>query len=206
MTPIDKNLITGLILAGGRGTRMGTVDKGLQHFRGQTLMQHVLQTLSVQTGKIIINTNQNLGIYQGFGVPVVSDLITGFAGPLAGLQAGLQACATPYLVCVPCDSPMLPLDLVSRLAVALLNDGNDDTDAAVAVTMENLDGVLKKQSHPVFSLMKTSVSAQLNTYLQNGGRRFNDWHDSLNTSEVLFEDNDAFRNINTLKELQDLDH
>ncbi|WP_422986964.1 molybdenum cofactor guanylyltransferase MobA [Undibacterium sp. Ji50W] len=203
MTPIDKNLITGLILAGGRGTRMGTVDKGLQHCRGQTLVQHVLQALSVQTGKIIINANQNLDIYQGFGVPVVSDLITGFAGPLAGLQAGLQACTTPYLICVPCDSPMLPLDLVSRLALTLLNDG---CDATVAVTMENLDGVLKKQSHPVFSLMKTSVSAQLNTYLQNGGRRFNDWHGSLNTSEVLFEDNDAFRNINTLKELQDLDH
>lgn len=203
MTSIDKSLITGLILAGGRGTRMGTVDKGLQDFRGQPLIQHVLSTLSAQTNRVIINANQNLDVYQRFGMPVVSDLLTGFAGPLAGLQAGLQACATPYLVCTPCDSPLLPADLVNRLARALLAEGSD---VAVAFTMENMDGKPVKQIHPVFALMKTDVSVQLTAYLQGGGRRVNAWHGSLNRSEVLFEDNVTFRNINTLKELQELEH
>ncbi|MBC3916298.1 molybdenum cofactor guanylyltransferase MobA [Undibacterium sp. CY18W] len=203
MTTIDKNLITGLILAGGRGTRMGTVDKGLQDFRGQPLIRHVLSALSAQTGTVIINANQNLAVYQSLGMPVVSDLLAGFAGPLAGLQAGLLACTTPYLVCAPCDSPLLPADLVKRLARALHNDGSD---VAVAFTMENLDGGSVKQVHPVFALMKTGVSAQLTAYLQDGGRRVNDWHASLLASEVLFEDSAAFRNINTRKELQELEH
>ena len=203
---IDKSHITGLILAGGRGTRMGQVDKGLQLFRGKAMAMQVLLRLSPQVGTLIINANQHLPAYEAFGVQVWPDLITNFAGPLAGLQAGLRHCETPYLVSAPCDSPFLPLDLVDRLSEALLRE---NADLAVATTMENrneIDSKLKvKQVHPVFSLMKTSLLPQLNQFLEQDGRKMTTWHASLKIAEVNFDDTNAFRNINTLNDLRDLE-
>ncbi|MDB5933533.1 MAG: molybdenum cofactor guanylyltransferase, partial [Massilia sp.] len=115
--------ISALILAGGRGSRMGHVDKGLQPFRGSTMVQHVLERLAPQVGGVSINANQNLAAYAAFGVPVWPDETTGFAGPLAGLEAGMRHCATPYLISAPCDSPFLPLDLAARLFHALQSQG-----------------------------------------------------------------------------------
>src|SRR5438067_13477822 len=103
-----KASISGLILAGGRGTRMGHVDKGLQAFRGKPMAAHVLERLAPQVAAVAINANQNLATYADFGVPVWVDETTGFAGPLAGLEAGLRHCATDYLLTAPCDSPFLP--------------------------------------------------------------------------------------------------
>ena len=123
--------ITGLILAGGRGSRMGHVDKGLQIFRGAPMALHVMVRLRRKSAQLLINANQNLGPYEGFGVPVWPDEIPGFAGPLAGLQTGLRHCETPYLVTAPCDSPFLPVDLVARLYAAL---SEAQADLAVAVT------------------------------------------------------------------------
>jgi len=191
---IAPSQITGLVLAGGRGSRMGGVDKGLQTFRGAPMVLHVVLRLSPQVGTLIINANQNIGPYEGFGYPVWPDMMGGFEGPLAGLQTGLSRCDTAFLATAPCDSPFLPEDLVARLADALTAA---DADIAVAVTEEG-----GRRTHPVFSLMKTTVISSLDIYLQGGGRKIETWYRSLPFVEVAFPDADAFRNINTVDELR----
>jgi molybdopterin molybdotransferase len=198
-----KNSITGLILAGGRGTRMGRVDKGLQPFRSSTLAAHALQRLAPQVATVAISANRNQAVYGAMGVPVWSDEMTGFEGPLAGLQTALRHCGTPMLLTVPCDSPFLPLDLAQRLHDALQAQ---DADLAVAVTMEpGENGATFERAHPVFSLMKTGVLEQLDAYLNGGGRRMDGWYKSVRVAKVLFSDADAFRNINTLTDLKDME-
>lgn len=190
--------ISALILAGGRGSRMGHVDKGLQPFRGMTMAGHVLQRLAPQVGAVAINANQNLDAYRAFDVPVWPDETPGFAGPLAGLEVGLGHCATPYLVTAPCDSPFVPLDLAARLFDALEQEG---ADIALAVTQEGQ----RRQPHPVFCLVKTSLLPVLSRYLADGGRKMDGWYAGLKVAEVLFDDADGFRNINTLDELHSFD-
>src|SRR5262245_25449925 len=136
--------ITGIVLAGGQGRRMGGVDKGLQLLHGKPMVAHVLARLTGQVDEIVINANQNVERYRAFGHTVVSDDIPGFAGPLAGLHAGMKAAKNPLVVTVPCDSPFLPPDLVVRLQSSL-----GQNDLAVAKTGD--------QPHPVFSLMKTDL-------------------------------------------------
>ncbi|WP_311197500.1 molybdopterin molybdotransferase MoeA [Rugamonas brunnea] len=196
--------VSGLILAGGRGTRMGRVDKGLQPFRGATLVAHVLQRLAPQVASVAINANRNLPQYEAYGCPVLGDELGGFEGPLAGLQTGLRHCATELLLTAPCDSPFLPPDLAQRLAGAL---DSQDADVAVAVTLEaDEHGVVQRQLHPVFSLLRASLLPQLDAYLATGARRMEGWYKTLRLAEVVFEDAAAFRNINTLGELQQLEH
>jgi len=192
---IDTSQITGLILAGGRGSRMGGVDKGLQTFRGAPMALHVMLRLAPQVGALMINANQNLAAYESFGVPVWPDDIAGFAGPLAGLQTGLSRCVTDYLVTAPCDSPFLPIDLVPRLAEALNASGSE---LAVAVTGDDS----KIQPHPVFCLARTALLPDLTRYLAEGGRKIDTWYAALKVAQVHFEDESAFRNINTLAELK----
>lgn len=192
---MNTEQITGLILAGGRGTRMGHVDKGLQNFRGAPMALHVMLRLQPQVGELMINANQNLAPYESFGVPVWPDEMQGHAGPLAGMQTGLIHCTSDYMVTAPCDSPFLPTDLVQRLADSLLDAG---ADLAVAVTGEGAT----RQVHPVFCLMKASLLQHLTEYLRDGGRKIDAWYASLNTVEVAFEDEGAFRNINTMAELK----
>lgn len=183
--------VTGLILAGGKGSRMGGVDKGLQGFRGRRLVDHVYERLAPQVGGIIINANQNHDEYRSFGVRVVSDAIAGFAGPLAGFHAGLSVSKRPFLVSVPCDSPFLPTDLVERLYARIDESG---AELAVAKTGD--------QPHPVFSLMRRGVLDHLDAFLKGGGRKIDAWYATLNVVEVSFDDEaEAFSNINTLEEL-----
>ncbi|MCH8621657.1 molybdenum cofactor guanylyltransferase MobA [Undibacterium sp. TS12] len=203
MQVIQKDQITGLLLAGGRGTRMGQVDKGLQSFRKQPLALHVLQKLSMQTASILINANQNLDIYRSFGYTVWPDLLPDFAGPLAGIHTGMHHCQTPYLLCAPCDSPLLPDNLAEELSSALIKEASD---IAVVTTMENVAGTPTRQNHPVFALMKISLLANLDNFLAAGERKMQDWYARLKLSEVVFEDHTAFRNINTLKELRELEN
>ena len=195
---MNTESISGLVLAGGRGTRMGNVDKGLQPFGGSTMVAHVLDRLRPQVASVAINANQNLEAYGAFGVPVWPDDTPGFAGPLAGLEAGLRRCATPYLLSAPCDSPFLPSDLAARLLQGLEDAG---ADLALAVTEEN--GL--RQPHPVFCIIKSSKVDVLSAYLAAGGRRMDGWYPQIKVAEVLFEDAAAFRNINTRDELQSLD-
>jgi len=193
-TSIDKEQITGLILAGGKGTRMGSVDKGLQIFRGKPMVEHVAQRLQPQVGKLIINANQHLDVYEALGAPVVPDEISGFAGPLAGLHAGLSHCETPYLVTAPCDSPFLPADLVDKLSEALVAA---KADIAVAVTGKSET----QQRHPVFCLLSTHLKNDLADYLGKGGRKMDAWFTKHPQVEVQFLDETAFANINTPDDL-----
>jgi len=183
--------VTGLILAGGKGSRMGGVDKGLQIFRGRRLVDHVYERLAPQVGGVIINANQNHEEYRTFGVRVVSDAIEGYAGPLAGLHAGLSVSKRPFLASVPCDSPFLPEDLVERLYKRL-----DDAGAELAVAKTG------DQPHPVFSLMRRGVLDHLADFLKGGGRKIDAWYATLTVVEVTFDDEaEAFSNINTREEL-----
>jgi molybdopterin-guanine dinucleotide biosynthesis protein A len=184
-------VITGLVLAGGQGRRMGGVDKGLQALRGRPMVEWVLERLIPQVDEVIVNANANVDQYAAFGHRVVSDAIGGFAGPLAGLHAGLAAAIHPLVVTVPCDSPFLPRDLVARLREPLERDA---CDLAVAKTGD--------QPHPVFSLVRASVLPHLTTFLEGGGRKIDAWYASLRVAAVQFDDcEDAFRNINTPDEL-----
>ncbi|CAM5782264.1 molybdenum cofactor guanylyltransferase MobA [Rhizobacter fulvus] len=194
---IDKNDITGLILAGGRGSRMGGVDKGLQNHHGVPLAMHALMRLSPQVGEILINANRNLGAYESMGVPVWPDTLSDYAGPLAGFLTGLERCETPYLVTVPCDSPLFPTDLVARLAQAL---ESNDAEIAMAATLE--DGALQVQ--PVFCLMKSDVLESLVRFTQSGQRKIDKWTAGLRCVEVPFDDPHAFANANTPDELKAL--
>ena len=198
-TANDPIALTGLILAGGRGSRMGSVDKGLQPFRGMPMALHVLHRLQSQVDEVIINANQNLAAYEAFGLQVWPDAMTGFAGPLAGLQTGLMHCETPLLVTAPCDSPFLPVDLVARLLHGLQSE---DADLAVAVTG---DRVLLLNCDKVFCLVKTLLLPHLSAFLRDGGRKVDAWFASLAVARVHFADDAAFRNINTLEELRQLD-
>jgi len=193
---IPRDDITGLILAGGRGSRMGGTDKGLQPLRGEPMVVHTLTRLSPQTGAQLINANRNLAAYEAFGVPVVADSVPDFAGPLAGMLAGLKQCATPWMVTAPCDSPFLPTDLVARLAAAIKAEG---AELAIPVTTDETG---RRQPQPVFCLLPVTLAESLTAYLAGGGRKIETWCASHRLAEVLFEDAAAFANINTLDELR----
>lgn len=190
-SPIE---VTGVILAGGQGSRMGGVDKGLQPFRGRPMAAHVIERLAPQVDELIVNANRNLEAYAAFGHRVVSDEIEGFAGPLAGFERAL-AHARGRLVCTaPCDSPFLPADLVARLREAL---ERERADLAVAKT--------GTQAHPVFCLMRREVHESLQAFLAGGQRKIDRWYASLRVVEVPFDDEpDGFLNINTREELDTL--
>src|SRR5690606_31763335 len=155
----------------------------------------LIRRLAPQVGTLMISANQNLDAYRAFGAPVWPDDLGGFEGPLAGMQAAMARCNTPYVATVPCDSPFLPTDLVARLGAALVEA---DADLAVAVTGPE-DA---RQRQPVFSLLKTELLPSLTTYLQEGGRKIDAWHRSQRMVEVPFADEAEFRNINTREELQ----
>jgi molybdopterin-guanine dinucleotide biosynthesis protein A len=194
---IDRSDITGLILAGGRGSRMGGVDKGLQNHQGVPLAMHALLRLTPQVGELMINANRNLGAYESMGVPVWPDPIQDYPGPLAGLMAGLERCETPFLVTVPCDTPNFPDDLVDRLAAAL---EAEDADIAMAATVE--DG--QRRTQPVFCLLKTSLMEDLVAFLHAGERKIDRWTARHRCAIVDFDDAAAFFNANTMAELQQL--
>lgn len=199
--------ITGLILAGGRGSRMGGVDKGLQNFNGIPLALHALMRLGPQVESVMVNANRNLSAYESFGASVWPDASTDFAGPLSGFLAGLERCETPYLLTVPCDTPRLPLDLAERLAQALVRE---DADIAMAAAPEvNAEGQTELRSQPVFCLLKVSLLESLVAFMHAGGRKIDAWTSQHKTVLVPFDraqdDPLAFANVNTLQELQTLE-
>src|SRR5258706_5930754 len=184
--------ITGVILAGGQGRRMGTVDKGLREWRGKALAGWVIERFAPQVAEVLINANQNLEIYARFGYRVIPDEIGGFAGPLAGLQRGLSEAHHPLVATAPCDTPFLPADLVARLHAALQANA---AQLAVARTGD--------QPHPVFCVCRRDVLPHLTAFLQDGGRKIDAWYAALKVVEVAFDDQpDAFSNINTPEELR----
>ena len=197
MTTITPDDITGLILAGGRGSRMGGVDKGLQNHLGMPLAMHAMLRLQPQVGQLMVNANRNLSAYESMGVPVWPDALADYPGPLAGFLTGLERCETPYLVSVPCDTPNFPTDLVARLASALQAE---DAEIAIAATRE--DGVVQLQ--PVFCLMRAELMESLVAFTGSGLRKIDRWTGQHRCATVLFDEAGAFFNANTLEELQRL--
>jgi len=199
--------MTGLILAGGRGARMGGIDKGLQNFNGTPLTLHTLMRLQMQTSEplsqIMVVANRNLSAYESFGVQVWPDSTDGFAGPLAGFLTGLERCETDLLLTVPCDSPLFPLNLVQRLLDTLISE---QADIAVAAAKEE-DGTVRAQ--PVFCLMRVNLLESLVKFMQSGGRKIDAWTALHKTVLVPFDTPDvdprAFFNANTLEELHRLE-
>lgn len=184
--------VSGLVLAGGQGRRMGGVDKGLQLYRDRPLAEHVIERFRPQVEELLISAAAGAKDYERFGCRLVMDRFRD-AGPLAGLHAGLVACAHPLLASAPCDVPHLPLDLVARLRTGL-----EEADAAVARAGERL--------HPVFAILRRELAPRLETFLNSGGRSVEAWYATLNTAEVLFIDPpEAFANLNTMDELRRLE-
>ncbi len=206
---INAQDITALILAGGRGSRMGGVDKGLQNFNGLPLALHTLNRLQMGggVGGIMLNANRNLAAYESFGVDVWPDGLADYPGPLAGFLTGLERCETPYLLTVPCDTPLLPLDLAARLAVAL--DGAQADIAMAAAPETGRDGQVLVRPQPVFCLLKLELMESLVRFTQDGGRKIDAWTALHKTVVVPFDqpgdDPQAFFNANTLAELQQLE-
>lgn len=187
--------ITGVVLAGGQGRRMGGVDKGLTLLQGRPFIEWVLARFSPQVDEVLINANQNLEQYARFGYRVIPDEIGGFAGPLAGLHRGLAEAQHELVATVPCDSPFLPEDLVERLHKGLTAA---KAQLAVAKTFT--------QAHPVFCLCRRDVLGHLSEFLNSGGRKIDAWYATLKVAEVPFDAQaDAFSNINTPEELRGLE-
>jgi molybdenum cofactor guanylyltransferase len=194
--------ITGLLLAGGRGERMGGLDKGLQPFRGQTLAAHSVARLAPQVGTILINANRHLDTYAALGHPVHADVWPDYAGPLAGFLTGMTHCPTPLLLTCPCDTPLFPLDLVEKLAQAM---HAQDADIAMAAGLED-DGQLHAQ--PVFCLLKISLKASLEAFMASQRRKIDAWTGLHRCALVPFDraqDAHAFANANTLAQLKSLE-
>ena len=195
--------ITGLVLAGGRGSRRGGVDKGLQNFNGVPMVLSALLRLQPQVGELMVNANRNLSAYEAFGAPVWPDVLADYAGPLAGFLTGLERCETKWLVTAPCDTPLFPTDLVARLVQAA---DQDDAEIAMAAAREQ-DGQLRAQ--PVFCLLRVELLESLVRFTHGGGRKIDAWTAQHRTAVVAFDaphdDPRAFFNANTLAELHQLE-
>ena len=205
---IEPQDITGLILAGGRGSRMGGVDKGLQNFNGIPLALHTLMRLGPQVETVMVNANRNLSAYESFGASVWPDASADFAGPLSGFLIGLERAETTYVLTVPCDTPRLPLDLAERLSQALIRENAEIAMAAAPET--KADGSTEIRTQPVFCLMKIELSESLVKFTHAGGRKIDTWTAQHKTVVVPFDapgdDPLAFANVNTLNELQALEN
>lgn len=194
MTP-SKDLVTGVILAGGRARRMGKQDKGLLTLRGKPLIEYSLARLEPQVAKLVINANRNIERYQAYGYPVITDRVTGYAGPLAGMLSALAVIETEYLLTVPCDCPLFPKNLAFRLFAAL-----EKTDAEISVVSNGI------RRQPVFLLLHRRLEQDLANYLNEGGRKIDTWLEQHPLAEADFSDQpDAFLNVNTPRDINELE-
>jgi molybdopterin-guanine dinucleotide biosynthesis protein A len=186
--------ITAVVLAGGQGRRMGGQDKGLVPLQGRPLVSWVLERVAPQVDEILVSANRNIEDYEAFGYPVITDTVAGFAGPLAGLQRALSQAAHPLVITLPCDTPLLPGDLVSRLLGALMEQ---DADLAIPIS--------GGRTHQAICLCRRAVLGDLDRYLEAGGRRVGEWQQRLHRVEVAFNEPDAFANINTPEDIREIE-
>lgn len=196
---ITSEHITGLILAGGRAQRMGGIDKGLIPFHGKALIEFAINRLKPQVSTILINANRSITKYSHYGYPVLMDETPDFSGPLAGFSVGLKHCKTPYLLTSPCDSPLLPFDLAQKMAAELKGNNLE----LVFASSKEEDG--KIWSQPVFCLMKSSLQDSLDAFLSKGDLKIDRWFKELRSGTVVFENPQAFANVNTPEELAALE-
>jgi molybdopterin-guanine dinucleotide biosynthesis protein A len=196
---ITSAQITGLILAGGRAQRMGGIDKGLIPFHGKPLIESAIGRLKPQVSTILINANRSITKYSHYGYPVLMDETPDFSGPLAGFSVGLKHCKTPYLLTSPCDSPLLPSDLAKNMAIEL----EENNLELVFASSKEADGKIWAQ--PVFCLMKSSLQASLDSFLSKGDLKIDRWFKELRSGTVVFDNPQAFANVNTPDELTALE-
>ena len=220
--------ITGCVLAGGQGSRMGGVDKGLQSFNGMALAEHGLQRLAPQVDRLLINANRNPQAYaalaEKYGARVVADAQSDYPGPLAGFLAGLSACQTPWLLTVPCDTPLFPRDLAQRLLAAAEQHQADivvahglehglklrsDNDAAKAKVTASATATTELRAQPVFCLLRAHLAPSLQAFMASGRRKIDAWTAQHRCASAYWDqpgdDILAFANANTLTELQALE-
>lgn len=215
---ITVDQITGCLLAGGRGARMGGVDKGLQSFQGLPLALHALQRLAPQVGPLLINANRNTEAYAALGQPlgakVCADTLPDYPGPLAGFMAALAQCQTPWVLCVPCDTPLFPLDLAAKM-IAAHEQSSGTADIIIAHGWEHMDGegaqpgqLPELRAQPVFCLIKASLKHSLEAFITSGGRKIDTWTSQHRCVKAMFDrpgDEHAFANANTLAQLHALE-
>ena len=187
---LTRPQISAVILAGGKGQRMGGSDKGLLVVKGKPLVAWLIERIQPQVDKIFISANRHHEQYASFGYPILQDALIGFAGPLAGLSTALRAATNPLILCVPCDTPLLPTNLVARLYAGLIV-GN--RPIAVAQT--------GAQMHPTVMLCRRELAAHLENFLASGERKVALWQAQLQASVVDFSETEAFTNINTPVEM-----
>lgn len=195
MNSPDSENITAVVLAGGRGRRLGGQDKGLMELDGKPLIKHILDLVTPQVNAVIINANRNQEIYADLGHPVISDTMTDYQGPLAGFAAALAASDTDYIMTLPCDGPYVPADLASRLSAAII-----DNDAELAVAHDG------QRMQPVYALLPRILLGSLQDFLDAGDRKIDLWYARHNTALADFSDDiDTFFNINTDDDLRKID-
>ena len=192
---MDREQITAVVLAGGRGRRMDGRDKGLVELAGKPLIEHIIAGLAPQVGGILINANRNRERYLGYGYPVIGDSLEDYQGPLAGFAAAMQAIETPYMVTLPCDAPQVVDTLVERLCEALQSE-----QAEIAVAHDG------RRMQPVYALVPKSLLPSLTEFLQAGDRKIDLWYARHRLALADFSNvADAFRNINTPQERERLE-
>jgi molybdenum cofactor guanylyltransferase len=191
----NRSDFTAVILAGGRGSRMGGHDKGLVPLDGKPLVEHVITSIAPQVEHLLINANRNITDYQRYGYPVIRDELSGYQGPLAGIYSALEQITTPELITVPCDGPRLPSDLVSRLA-----DARDAESAEIAVAHDG------HRLQPVYALIPKKLRQSLKAYLDGGDRKIDLWYAQHKMAKADFSDiPETFLNINTPEERREFE-
>lgn len=189
---INKADITGVILAGGQARRMEGQDKGLVLLNNKPMIEYVIDILNPQVGKLLLNANRNHDKYSEYGFDIISDELSGYCGPLAGMASSLNKTDTPYMLTAPCDSPFIPSDLVERLATAL---EHEKADISVAHNGERMQ--------PVFCLMKKELMSSMNTFLNNGERKIDKWFNQHTLAIADFSDiPKTFDNLNTIEDIE----
>lgn len=187
---LNKKDITGVVLAGGQGRRMGGLDKGLVPFGARPLVEWVIDALAPQVGGLLISANRHLDQYRGYGFPVVTDSLPGYQGPLAGIASAMATVDTPWMLVVPCDGPWLAPDLAARLAAA-------QAATAAEIAVASADGHM----HPTHALISVHLEASLDRFLESGERKLRSWY-ALHRLAIadLSDRARSFANINTLDE------
>ncbi|RKR06032.1 molybdenum cofactor guanylyltransferase [Kushneria sinocarnis] len=184
--------LTAVILAGGEGRRMGGVDKGLVPLAGKPMIDHVIARLQPQVHHLLINANRSHEQYRGLGWPVVADQAGGHAGPLMGMLTAMRHVQASRVLIAPCDTPLLPHDLVCRMWEA----ATSDVDIVQARDRERV--------HPVVALLRTALADDLSAALAAGERRIDRWYARHRLTSVCFESHLAFTNVNHESDAQAL--
>ena len=197
MSDFPSDQITALILAGGRGSRFQGADKGLLDFKGRPMVVQVLNALAKQVHLILVSANRHLEKYEALGVPVVRDRLSDYQGPLAGIEAGLSICPTPYMAVFPCDAPFLDPELLVNLYQEM---ERTNVNVVYAMSRQGKD----TYPEPTFALIRTCMLGDLRNFLEGGRRKLLDWYQSMDYAECLFEDAHCFANANTADELNRL--